>query len=320
MDISVILATYKRPEILSKTLESFCRLETGDLKWELIIADNADDADTQNVVANYSGRLPLKLIIEPKPGKNNALNSALPEAAGELFVFTDDDIIAEPDWLMELWSGTGRWPQHSVFGGKIIAGWPDGEPPQWGADHLLNISLFALHEPYDKEMLYGENDFLPYGPNMAIRKKIFDLNYKYNPDVGPTNKAIYKMGSETELLMRLRADGFIPVYLPACVVQHQIRPEQLSKTWLKRRNFRIGFYDASPEEKLDRKLFSSGLYLWKRILQLSLKTVLMTVLGNQLKAFEAQCQFYRVRGKIYAQRYYHGIEDNKLLQKILRIS
>ena len=47
MDISVILATYHRPEILNRTLESFCSLDTNLLKWEVLVVDNAYDIKTQ---------------------------------------------------------------------------------------------------------------------------------------------------------------------------------------------------------------------------------------------------------------------------------
>ncbi len=199
MDITIIFATYKRPQILANTLTSLCKLNSGSLQWELIVVDNAGHAATQEVVSQFNERLPLTFLIEQKPGKNNALNLAIPKAQGELLVFCDDDIIASENWLTEIWEGASRWPDHDVFGGKIVADWPD-VLPYWGTDHSLNISLFALHEPYNKETSYKDGRVLPYGPNMAIRSKVFARGYKYNPDVGPTNKTIYKMGSETGYL------------------------------------------------------------------------------------------------------------------------
>ena len=319
MDISIILATYKRPEILNKTLKSFCDLIVDDITWELIIVDNACNPETSNLVDRYCEKLPIVFLTESKPGKNNALNTAIKCASGALYAFTDDDIIANPDWLVQFWEGANRWPGHSVFGGRIVADWP-GEIPFWGEDHPLNVSLFALHKPFGTEMEYDTAGFLPYGPNMMIRREIFELGYRYNPDVGPTGEKIYKMGSETELLMRLRDDGFTPVYLPNCVVKHQIRSEQLRDIWLKRRNFRIGFYDASSDEHLQRRLFSCARYLWKQLLSLLLKWMLYKVSVNRLAAFEVNCFIYRVRGKIYAQRQYDGAGSDDVIQKWLQCS
>ena len=47
MDISVVLATYHRPEMLNRTLESFCSLDTKTLKWEVLVVDNAYDIKTE---------------------------------------------------------------------------------------------------------------------------------------------------------------------------------------------------------------------------------------------------------------------------------
>ena len=100
MDISVILATYKRSEILAKTLQSFCSLETDGLEWEVLVVDNAGDLDTRKTVHRYQQHLPLKYLVEITAGKNNALNHAVKKARGSLFVFTDDDVIAAPSWLI----------------------------------------------------------------------------------------------------------------------------------------------------------------------------------------------------------------------------
>ena len=102
MDISVIIATYKRAGLLKQTLESFVSLNTRDMIWQLIIADNAGDIETERVIRSYENRLPLQFLKSSKRGKNAALNGALSKAEGELFVFTDDDIIADPEWLKQL--------------------------------------------------------------------------------------------------------------------------------------------------------------------------------------------------------------------------
>ena len=116
-NISIIVATFRRPVLLEQTLKSFLALDTAGLNWEVLIVDNADDPETKKAALNYSERIPLRYFAELKRGKNNALNRALPEAQGELFVFTDDDVVVEKDWLVEIWNGVKRWPGNHVFGG-----------------------------------------------------------------------------------------------------------------------------------------------------------------------------------------------------------
>ena len=316
MDISVVLATFKRSEVLRRTLESFTHLQINGLSWDLWVIDNAGDPDTEAVVKKFSDRLPVNYLIERKPGKNNALNSSLGFVKGALVVFTDDDVISSPDWLSELHEGAKRWLSHKVFGGRIIADWPDGVP-FWGDDHPYNQSLFSLHCPSLEERPYGVGDFLPYGPNMAVRREIFDRGYRYNPDIGPKNSTIYRMGSETELLRRLKDDGFVPVFLPKALVKHQIRPEQMTPTGLNRRNFRIGLSDADPDNKPPRQLFCCPPYLWKQFALVQVARLRTAVSGNRIGLFENTCRSWRLRGKIYAQRQYAGAAKTTILQKAL---
>lgn len=316
MDISVLLASYKRSEILKKTLNGFGMLNLQNISWELLVVDNADDAATAEAILEFEKTLPLKFFVEPKPGKNVALNTALPYAKGKLIVFTDDDIIAKPDWLLQLWEGACRWPEHKVFGGRVVADWPAGVP-FWGDDHPLNQSLFSLHWPTKDERPYGAGDFLPYGPNMAIRREIFEQGYRFNPDIGPTNSKSYRMGSETEFLKRLKEDGYLPVFLPKAEVKHQIRPDQLTAVGLNRRNFRIGLSDIDPEEKLIKKIFGCAPYLWKQLAFVQWARLKSFVSGDKLDLFENTCRSWRLRGKIYAQRQYGGAAKTSFLQKVL---
>ena len=318
MDISIVLATYKRSEVLQRTLECFSLMECGDLKWDLWVVDNAGEIATEQVVNSWVEKLPIHYLVEPKPGKNVALNTALPHAKGELLVFTDDDILPNPDWLVQLWEGAQRWPEHSVFGGRIVADWP-GDIPYWGDVHPLNQSLFSLHWPTTEERPYGDGDFLPYGPNMAVRREIFDRGYRFNPDIGPTNATVYRMGSETEFLQRLKDDGYIPVFLPKAEVKHQIRPEQLTPVGLNRRNFRVGLSDIKSDEKPERTIFGCAPYLWKQLALAQWGRLLGVASGNRVALFEHTCRSWRVRGKIYAQRHHGGAPKDSFLQKLLEV-
>lgn len=318
MDISIIFATYKRPDILHRTLESFSKLECDAMQWELWVVDNAGDPATEKVCKDWFEKMPIHYLVELQAGKNHALNRALPEVRGELIVLTDDDIIANPDWLVQLWEGAQRWPEHSVFGGRIFADWP-GNIPYWGDVHPLNQSLFSLHWPTTEERPYGDGDFLPYGPNMAVRREIFAQGYRFNPEIGPTNATVYRMGSETEFLQRLKDDGFIPVFLPKAEVKHQIRPEQLSPVGLNRRNFRVGLSDVKPDEKPDRTIFGCAPYLWKQLALAIWGRLQGVASGNRVALFEHTCRSWRLRGKIYAQRHHGGAPKDSFLQKRLEV-
>jgi glycosyltransferase involved in cell wall biosynthesis len=252
MDISVTLSTYKRPDILSKTLASLCVLNTKDLEWEILIVDNADDALTKNTVDTFKERIPVKYFIEKKPGKNSAMNRIIPEIKGTIVVFTDDDILADKEWLKNIWKGVKKWKNYSIFGGRILPSWPEGlSPPDFSGPLFINaysVADWNLPEgPYNVGKVFGSN--------MVVRSDIFRQGWRFNEHVGPTQNSNYIMGSETEFLVRLNKSGYESVYLPDALVYHQIREEQLDEKWLLERAFRAGRGYAINESFSDVPLF-----------------------------------------------------------------
>ena len=119
LDISVLIATYNRAEILRQTLESMTDLDREGLAVEFVVVDNNSSDHTKQVVESFSGKLPIRYLFESRPGKNCALNKALDEVAlAKLVVFTDDDVDPRKDWLKAVVSASRHWPRFSVFGGK----------------------------------------------------------------------------------------------------------------------------------------------------------------------------------------------------------
>jgi hypothetical protein len=81
---------------------------------------------------------------------------------------------------------------------------------------------------------------------MAIRFSIFEAGVRFNESIGP-NVGSYIMGSETELTSRLAQAGYLCWFASLPAVKHQIRPEQLSPSWLAGRARRFGRATAYNE-------------------------------------------------------------------------
>lgn len=236
MDISIIFSTRDRPEILQRTLDAMSVLDSSDIEFEVIVGDNGSTDSTASLLERYRVSLPLVSFNEPTPGKNRCLNRAIDMARGELLIFTDDDVLPSEDWLVQYASAADRWPNDSVFGGPIDLDFP-GNAPAWireirSPERVFAFSSFAVdhHE--------GPMSQTPNGPNMMIRRAVFD-DFRYNESIGPAGSS-YAMGSETELLGRLRSHGLRFIYVPDATVDHQIRSEQLSLDWLAGRAERLG--------------------------------------------------------------------------------
>jgi len=293
MDISVILATYNRNTILTRTLDSFCNLNVKGITWEVIVVDNANDDDVSALVKSYTGRLPVLYVPEERKGKNYALNTAIGIAKGELYVFTDDDVIADSNWLMEMWGGARRWPEYSVFGGRILPDFPSGNIPISDKHPFFNgayvVADWNIAEgPYEAHRVWG--------PNMAIRANLFAEGRRFNTGIGPCGKD-YISGSETEFTIRVEREGYRSIFLPQSLVYHQIRPEQLEVRWLYGRAYRLGRSHAKIGEKPNVPfLFNAPRYLVRSFVEAAAMRIINFF--NTSARIDAGIDFWMVKGEI----------------------
>lgn len=297
MKISVILSTVNRHEILNKTLESFSRADLTGLDVQFIVVDNGSTDKTETVIKRWQSLLPLLHLFESRPGKNVCLNKALEQAHGECFVFTDDDVIADQRWLVEMCEAAGRWPDESLFGGRIAPKFPEGTE-EWlkeiSAKHPVIFSEFQLDSPE------GPVNPVPVGPNLMIRASVFD-DFRYDETIGPSGKS-YAMGSETEFLVRVKlALGCNYIYLPNAKVEHIIRPEQIEWSWILGRGHRAGRGLARAIQTNRLRIAGAPWTIWLRYLKSRL-----SLLGKEdnfsAETFDSHWQYQKNLGCIFEYR------------------
>jgi len=292
--VSIIMATYNRNDLLKQTLQGLVDMDTSDLDWEVILVDNAGSEETTRCSASFSTSLPLKFIVETAPGKNNALKTALGHASGDLLIFTDDDIIPDPSWVKSLIDAASRWEEADLFGGRILPKYPEGMTAQIIDDSFFMQTAYVIADWNLKE---GEFDAgRIWGPNMMVRRRVFDQGLMFNTNIGPTGNN-YIMGSETEFLKRASKAGHTAIYVPSALVYHQIRPEQLTHSWLYGRAFRLG----RASVYLDRSLPELKLKKWmlRDITTLYARYIYFYVFGTKSERLENGIKFHKMRGHIY---------------------
>jgi glycosyltransferase involved in cell wall biosynthesis len=269
--------------------------------WEILVIDNAGESATETEVKTWTEKIPVHYLVEPKNGKNNALNHAIPKIKGELVVLVDDDILADINWLQEIRSGAARWPDHMVFGGRILPDWPDGfEPPDMQNPYLAGA--YGIADWGREEKTIGAKEV--FGANMVVRRVLFDQGWTFNGNVGPTAGKIYTMGSETEFLLRLAELGHQFIYLPAALVYHQIRPGQMNVAWLKNRAYRAGLSGVCLDQYDNDypKIFGVPRYLFRMIFEAYLKLILLKMTSSN-KKLEIEMRIQHLFGQIVMNRH-----------------
>ncbi len=100
--LSVLIATYERPGLLSGCLEGFCEQTLPVADFEVVVVDDGStDKETAAVLEEFAARLPLTWVHIEHAGRSAAKNLAILLARGEVVLFFDDDDLPASDLLEE---------------------------------------------------------------------------------------------------------------------------------------------------------------------------------------------------------------------------
>jgi glycosyltransferase involved in cell wall biosynthesis len=95
VDVSVIVTTYRKPRHLALVLESIALQRAPGSRFEVIVADDGSDDDTEAVVARFSALapFPVRFTTAPHEGFRPARvrNRAARQARGRYLLFLDGD-------------------------------------------------------------------------------------------------------------------------------------------------------------------------------------------------------------------------------------
>jgi glycosyltransferase involved in cell wall biosynthesis len=101
MELSIIIPTYNRSDLLRATLTGLCEQVAADRIQEVLVVSDGSIDSTPRVVDGFSARLPIRLISQPKSGVSTARNRGLREAQGRAVLFLDDDVVPSSKLVLE---------------------------------------------------------------------------------------------------------------------------------------------------------------------------------------------------------------------------
>ena len=107
--------------MLGQLLESLTRQTFPREKFEVVIVDDGSGDGTLGLLEEWAKRddLRLRFVSKENAGPAAARNRGFQMAHAPLIAFTDDDCIAEPDWLERLVSYMHEHPEVAGVGGSI---------------------------------------------------------------------------------------------------------------------------------------------------------------------------------------------------------
>jgi glycosyltransferase involved in cell wall biosynthesis len=131
-DISVIICTYNRCDLLKKSIESLLSQECDQVRYELIIVDNNSADQTKQMCQSILSLcdLPVRYIFEPQQGVSYARNAGIAQAKAPILAFSDDDVWVSKNWIASIKRAFDEHPEIAAIGGKVLPEWQE-KPPKW---------------------------------------------------------------------------------------------------------------------------------------------------------------------------------------------
>jgi len=229
LDITVAICTWNRADLLQQTLAQMCALDVPeDVRWELLVINNNCTDHTDEVIARHASELPIRRLFEPKPGHSNARNCGVANARGVYTIWTDDDVLVDPQWIRAYVDAFRRWPNGVLFGGPIEP-WYESEPPSWISDGWKHVaSVYAIRDLGDEPFRFTTK--MPYGANIVFRSDI-QSDRGFDPALGRTPGKLLS-GDETSIARSLMQEGAEGWWVPEARVRHFVPNERLTFEYL----------------------------------------------------------------------------------------
>jgi glucosyl-dolichyl phosphate glucuronosyltransferase len=250
--LSVIICTYNRSQSLQNTLGSFMNIHSPkNVKWEMVIVDNNSTDDTRGVVFRFAGicGFPCRYVFEEKQGLSHARNRGIQEAGGEILSFTDDDVVVDRDWLLNIWKAFHA-NDVACIGGKILPVW-EKPRPRWLEGDLLN---FLALQDLGEEKIKLANPVI-WGANLAVLSSMFRRYGVFDTSLGNNEGKLYG-GEETEFVRMLLERGETVLYCPDVLVHHCIPGFRMRKSY-----FRKWVYDKGELKALQMGVYRKRNFL-----------------------------------------------------------
>ena len=189
----------------------------GLFDYEIVVVDNASTDATPQTIAAVAAESPdpIRGVREPERGIVPARNRGIREARGQWIAFFDDDQIADPHWLLELFNGAQE-RNSRVVGGSVHLALPDDCKRRLSAPVRMLLGEAKLG---DRPVKYGGR-LTPGCGNLMIERSVFE-------QIGMFERTVSGRGEDTDLFSRIERAGIAAWYLPDAIVHHLTPAERL---------------------------------------------------------------------------------------------
>lgn len=224
--VSVVVCTYNGANKIKSLLDSLKKQTYKNL--EIIVVDDGSTDTTSDIVKKY----PFELIKHDKNrGLGDARNTGVRKSRGDIIVFTDDDCVADQNWIKEIVNCYQKSPKINAVGGRI-------EPYSMNT-YFEKYDKYAKHpiffhptvrdsrervSSYLKKMFSTRKEKLKDGQKLSA---VMGLNSSYKKDIilkVGMHKHGLRRGVDWDLNTKLKKSGELrAVYCHKALIYHKHR-------------------------------------------------------------------------------------------------
>jgi len=100
--VTLVISAYNEAAVIGKKLDNACTMDYPEELLEIIVASDASDDQTDEIVEQWQDSRILLVRQEERKGKSAGLNLALAVAQGEIVIFSDANAMYKGDALREM--------------------------------------------------------------------------------------------------------------------------------------------------------------------------------------------------------------------------
>jgi GT2 family glycosyltransferase len=209
--VSIVVCTRNRPEHIETCIQSLLEQQYHNI--EVVIVDQSSSTESYKIIQRLFGSAKIKIryTATNSVGLSKARNIGIKYSSGEIVAFTDDDVIADKNWILNMVNDFHEYSTINCIFGKVL-------PLFYGKSRR---AICTLDIPNYK--LYSHTHLNPYGVgvgnNMSFRKELINIVGSFDERFGvgsPLGGA-----DDIDYIYRVFLNGFDILYSPEVVVYHK---------------------------------------------------------------------------------------------------
>ncbi|QYY28559.1 glycosyltransferase family 2 protein [Cupriavidus pinatubonensis] len=190
--VSVVIPTYRRPDLLERCLRALCAQDIDGGAYEVIVCDDGCEPRIAKLVEALAAEHPHRVLryvaVSRTQGPAGARNAGAWRSRAGIVAFTDDDTIPTPAWVREGCRALAAMPAWSAASGRTLV-----PTPARPTDHERDTAGLSTAEFVTANCFVRRKALVSIGGfderfTRAWREDS-DLQFRLEQEVGPVGRA-----------------------------------------------------------------------------------------------------------------------------------